>query len=179
MKTIKTVYCFDSDGYFERISCAQPDPKTGDLLMPPNSTLIEPEIKDGYFAKFDGSKWEYIAKPATAADCVKFGSISHDSHTPHDIELRQLFQSLTEISEDYRVERGDDLSWSVVKKPEKTPEEIESEKKQARIAELKRNLAETDYAIIKIAEGVACKEEYADIIEQRQALRDELNRLGA
>ena len=59
--------------------------------------------------------------------------------------------------------------------PEPTAEEI----KANRIAELKQNLAESDYAIIKIAEGVACKEEYADIIEQRQAWRDELNKLGA
>lgn len=58
-------------------------------------------------------------------------------------------------------------------------EPSEDDKKAARIAELKQNLSETDYAIIKIAEGVACKEEYADIIEQRQAWRDELNKLGA
>lgn len=48
---------------------------------------------------------------------------------------------------------------------------------QARIAELKRNLADTDYIACKIAEGAATREDYADVIAQRQAWRDEINRL--
>lgn len=58
-------------------------------------------------------------------------------------------------------------------KPVPTPEEI----KQMRIAELKMFLADTDYAVIKIAEGAATKEEYADLIAQRQAWRAEINEL--
>ena len=46
-----------------------------------------------------------------------------------------------------------------------------------RIAELKRMLQDTDYVTIKIAEGVATKEEYADILEQRSAWRAEINEL--
>jgi hypothetical protein len=47
----------------------------------------------------------------------------------------------------------------------------------ARIAELKRNLSDTDYVIIKIAEGMTTAEEYADIIAQRQVWRAEINNL--
>lgn len=47
----------------------------------------------------------------------------------------------------------------------------------AKIEQLKTNLAETDYIACKIAEGVATKEEYADIIEQRQVWRKEINLL--
>ena len=47
----------------------------------------------------------------------------------------------------------------------------------SRIAELKHKLAETDYAVIKIAEGSAVAEEYADVISQRQAWRAEINEL--
>ena len=47
----------------------------------------------------------------------------------------------------------------------------------AKIEKLKTNLAETDYIACKIAEGVATKEEYADIIEQRQVWRKEINLL--
>ena len=47
----------------------------------------------------------------------------------------------------------------------------------ARIAELKKNLSDTDYIVIKIAEGVATWEDYPDIKEQRQAWRDEINQL--
>lgn len=35
----------------------------------------------------------------------------------------------------------------------------------------KKRLAETDYVVIKIAEGAAEYEEYADVIAERQALR--------
>ena len=65
-------------------------------------------------------------------------------------------------------------------------EEIKSEQeifekteefKQLHIAELKQKLANTDYAVIKIAEGSATAEEYSDIIQQRKAWREEINRL--
>lgn len=46
-----------------------------------------------------------------------------------------------------------------------------------RIAELKQLLADTDYVVIKIAEGVATPEEYADIIANRQAWREEIREL--
>lgn len=59
---------------------------------------------------------------------------------------------------------------------EKQPE-ITSKTNAERIAELKSQLADTDYAIIKIAEGAATVEEYATLIAQRQAWRTEINQL--
>lgn len=47
-----------------------------------------------------------------------------------------------------------------------------------RIAVLKSKLAETDYIACKIAEGAATVEEYAEVIEQRQEWRNEINLLG-
>ena len=58
--------------------------------------------------------------------------------------------------------------------PEPTPEEL----KQQEIWDLKAKLADSDYAVIKIAEGAATKEEYADLIVQRQSWRARLNELG-
>ena len=52
-----------------------------------------------------------------------------------------------------------------------------SEYKQSQITELKQKLDDTDYAIIKIAEGSATVDEYADLIEQRKAWRNEINEL--
>ena len=63
--------------------------------------------------------------------------------------------------------------YAVVKNPEPTAEEI----KTARIAELKQLLADTDYIVIKIAEGAAAAEEYADVIAQREAWRQEIREL--
>ena len=48
---------------------------------------------------------------------------------------------------------------------------------QAEITQLKVNLAETDYVAIKIAEGAATADDYADVLVQRQAWRDRINAL--
>lgn len=56
---------------------------------------------------------------------------------------------------------------------EYTPEEYA----EGRIHELKQLLSETDYIAAKIAEGAATREEYTDMLAQRQAWRDEINAL--
>ena len=53
----------------------------------------------------------------------------------------------------------------------------EDEVKAARIAELKRLLTATDYAVIKIAEGEATSEQYAEVLANRKAWRSEINQL--
>ena len=55
------------------------------------------------------------------------------------------------------------------------PEEI----RERRIAELKKNLSDTDYMILKIAEGAATIAEYAEAIAKRKAWRKEINDLEA
>lgn len=47
------------------------------------------------------------------------------------------------------------------------------------ITTLKKQLTDTDYVVIKIAEGVAVKEDYAEVLVQRQQWRAEINRLEA
>lgn len=73
---------------------------------------------------------------------------------------------------EYHIEQQGEY-YAVVKNPEPTEEET----KQARINELKQLLADTDYVVIKIAEGSATKEEYTDVIEQRKAWREEIREL--
>lgn len=73
------------------------------------------------------------------------------------------------------VEQAYDGSWYLMGY---APEKPQSLINQEKITELKQKLSETDYIIIKISEGSATKEEYADIIEQRQEWRKELNDLG-
>ena len=48
---------------------------------------------------------------------------------------------------------------------------------EEQIGILQANLAATDYVAIKIMEGVATREDYADVIAQRQAWREEINTL--
>lgn len=47
----------------------------------------------------------------------------------------------------------------------------------AEVEELKLKLAASDYAVIKIAEGAATAEDYAELIAQRQAWRARINEL--
>jgi hypothetical protein len=60
---------------------------------------------------------------------------------------------------------------------ERYVETPESEVKENRIRELKKLLADSDYQAIKYAEGRLTEQEYSSIGEQRQAWRDEINRL--
>ena len=60
-----------------------------------------------------------------------------------------------------------DEDYETVQVYERMPEE-------ALIAELKQNLTDTDYVVIKIAEGVATAREYAEILAKRQMWREEI-----
>ena len=55
-------------------------------------------------------------------------------------------------------------------------ERLENEVKD-QINELKQMLADTDYIVIKVAEGMATWDEYPEIKEQRQTWRNEINKL--
>lgn len=48
---------------------------------------------------------------------------------------------------------------------------------QTEIDACKARLAQTDYVVIKIAEGAAEREEYADVIAERAALRERIREL--
>ena len=69
--------------------------------------------------------------------------------------------------------KGEERQFKIVEIPEPTEEEI----KQARISELKAKLSATDYVVIKIVEGEATKEEYADVLANRKAWREEIREL--
>lgn len=58
-----------------------------------------------------------------------------------------------------------------------SPEMSDYEKAQERIATLKNLLAGTDYVVLKIAEGVATKDDYASVLDIRQQWRAEINEL--
>lgn len=49
--------------------------------------------------------------------------------------------------------------------------------KDTEIMSLKQFLLQSDYVVIKIAEGEATKEEYADVLAQRKSARNRINEL--
>ena len=67
-----------------------------------------------------------------------------------------------------------DADYETIRRYVRVPEE---QRRAQRIAWLKGQLADTDYTVIKIAEGAATPEEYSDVIAQRQSWRDEINKL--
>lgn len=48
---------------------------------------------------------------------------------------------------------------------------------EIRIINLKEQLSETDYVVLKIVEGESTKEDYKDILKLRKGWRKEINRL--
>ena len=154
--------------------------------MPANATQTKPDdekLKD-YFAKWDkdSESWMYEKKPTSAADFIGL-QISHKSQTEHDREMRKLLQDLVKAdSEHYKVVRGskeEGLWWGVEKIPEKTQDEKDLEEAKQEEQELQSFLNSTDYVAAKLAEGVATKEEYADVLRQRAEARDRINALRA
>lgn len=125
------IFYFDTDGYFQNVGWAQSD-KKGKLLMPGNATTVAPELDESYFYKWDKEQevWQAEKKPTDASELVN-QVIDHKSQTPHMIELRKIVENLTKDNPNYRDERGskeEGYHHKVVRVPEKTIEELRSEK---------------------------------------------------
>ena len=76
-----------------------------------------------------------------------------------------------------------DAGWTEVVPPTPTAEEIAQQQREARIWELKDQLAQGDYKIIKCAEaqltGEAMPYDVAELVAERNELRREINELEA
>jgi hypothetical protein len=74
-----------------------------------------------------------------------------------------------------------DAGWQKVEPTQPSEEELAAQARAAEVEELKMQLAESDYKVIKIAECVACSLPLpydADALHsERQALRDRINEL--
>lgn len=123
----KTIYQYDPEGFYERDALFQ---VLEGVYLPDNCTetaLPEADAAENFF-KWDGEKWNVVPKPKSAAELVGV-TVSHDSKTPHDLEIKDLMVSLCGGDSGYRVKRGADLSWSVEKVPDPTIEELKAAKK--------------------------------------------------
>lgn len=157
--------------------------KNGSLLMPPNATTVKPSLDDAYFYKWNPEEnlWVKEKKPTDASELVD-QIIDHKSQTPHMIELRKIVEALTKDNPRYRDERGtkeEGYHHKVVYIPEPTQDEKDLEAAKQEEQELQSFLNSTDYVAAKLAEGVATKEEYADVLLQRADARDRINALRA
>lgn len=176
------IFYFDADGYFQNIGWAQSD-KKGKLLMPSNATTVAPSLDEAYFYKWDKEQNVWLAekKPTDASELVD-QVVDHKSQTPHMIELRKILENLTKDNPRYRDERGtkeEGYHHKVVYIPEPTQDEKDLDSAKQEEQELQSFLNSTDYVAAKLAEGVATKEEYAEVLKQRAEARDRINALRA
>ena len=176
------IFYFDTDGYFQNVGFAQSD-KNGGLLMPRNATTVEPELDEAYFYKWNKEQNAWLAekKPTDASELVD-QVVDHKSQTPHMIELRKIIENLTKDNPRYRDERGtkeEGYHHKVVYIPEPTQDEKDLDSAKQEEQELQSFLNSTDYVAAKLAEGVATKEEYAEVLQQRAEARDRINALRA
>lgn len=85
--------------------------------------------------------------------------------------LCMSFDEIKETDKEYVLYKGDYIL-------KEDAEKLKAgEQKEERIAELKQLLSDTDYKAIKYSEGLISEEEYAEVKAQRQAWRDEINKL--
>lgn len=128
----------DEDGYFE----GEKQIGVGEGLFLADD-VVETPLPAGIdltksFARWTGTEWVEEAKPTTAAECAALGPVSHQSTTARCNELRKLFEELTKGSEDYRLERGENLEWIVVEIPQ---EEKEAQQAEAAISDFDLQLS--------------------------------------
>lgn len=168
--SFKKAYKFDASGFFEHELTVQV--MDGNVLMPPSCTLIAPfgdEGEDGSkFYRFTGDAWAAELKPTCAAECVGL-VISHTTTTPHDEEMRELIRKFSQ-EEGYCEKRGEDLSWSLEKIPEKTEEEKLTEARQSVRSKRDSLISDTDYLLC--ADYPISAEDLKAVKAYRQALRD-------
>lgn len=89
-------------------------------------------------------------------------------------EDRKIFGKEPEVN---RTEFWEELN--VTYTEEADPELSQAVLAQREIFVLKAQLRETDYAVIKIAEGAATAEEYSEVIARREIWRARINELEA
>ena len=118
------------------------DPITSAPLMPDDCVSFAPDAEKlkTCWAKLnsDHSEWTYQVKPTTAKECIGI-SVKHEDQCPWAYEVRDLFEKLCAAdSEHYRVVRDANLVQTVEAIPEKTFEELKTEKLQTLSAEASR-----------------------------------------
>ena len=123
----------DEDGYFDGLCACMVD-ATGELLLGANTFNIHaPEADGKHFYKLSADKtgWTAEAIPQTVEECVGI-VLDHHKQTERIHKLRQVFEDLTKDSTEYRlVQDLETNARSIEKIPEKTVEEVRTEKMQA------------------------------------------------
>lgn len=143
---LQTAYRFDKYNYYRGEDKVMAD-EAGNLFLPDDDTMIAPELKEGYWSKFDkeAQEWHNELIPTSCKEVVDQGlSVVANSSEPHDRELIALFAHLVAAEKDvYQLHTEPyTLVQTIEKIPEPTAEEKERQKQEQAKAELDRQIAE-------------------------------------
>ena len=171
MSNTKTVYRFDSECYYIGTSLAQYI--DGELLLPSDCTEIEPNLKKGYWSKWNGKKWITEKIPTSCAEAIEDNlTCISNGQGQHNNEVKVLLQALVAAdSENYRIVVSDSFIMSIEAIPEPTPEEQQQkedeEKEKALNAAIEELSKELNKALLNGDEDwiAELREEYAALME--------------
>lgn len=130
---IKEIPHVDEDGYFDGMVTCMADAKGSLMLGADCYDIAAPEDDGKHFYKLSADKngWEAEAIPQTAEECVGI-VLDHHKQTERIHKLRTVFDELTKNSTTYRlVQDPETNARSIEKIPEKTVEEVRTEKMRA------------------------------------------------
>lgn len=130
---IKEIPHVDEDGYFDGMVACMADARGALMLGADCYDIAAPEDDGKHFYKIaaDGQSWEAEAIPQTAEECVGI-VLDHHKQTERIHKLRTVFDELTKNSATYRlVQDPETNARSIEKIPEKTVEEVRTEKMRA------------------------------------------------
>ena len=169
MSDTKNVYRFGNDGYYKGVCLAQII--NGEILLPSDCTETKPTLKDGYWSKWNGKKWENEKIPTTCAEAIE-NNVTCISNSPnaHDLEVKAILEALVASdSKNYKTV----VSNSFVMSIEEIPEPTEEEKQQKEYKEKQQTLDRAiDELVKEMAQADLMGDEdwQAELREQYQAL---------
>lgn len=101
----QTAYQYDDFGYY----CNTVDVQIAEgVYLPPNTTIAKPELKDGYWYKYDANNdaWVSVKIPTCDTSILAFNSKFIDN-SERGYYLRQTMQEFVNANQDYYIDRQD------------------------------------------------------------------------
>lgn len=181
LESIKTVFVYDEDGFFEDTHIAQPNPRNpGAWLFPPRATTVKPAMEEKVFYKIQDptsqdSQWEAIPYPSCAEDFIGV-EIPHQSRTKRNEVLRAWLRKFVADAPKLWKEKqindkaGNLQAITIEAIPQPTAEELLEQKAQSVRAQRDALLNKTDY-LVQPDYPITAKQ-LAAVKTYRQALRD-------
>lgn len=127
---IKEIPHIDEDGYYDGMVACMADARGTLMLGADCYDIAAPEDDGKHFYKLSTDKTSWVAEaiPTTPEEAVGI-VLEHRSQTKRVHRLRQIFEDLTKGSTTYRIHQDPETNARTVEKiPEKTVEEVRSEK---------------------------------------------------